>query len=193
MAKINDLVDKVVKKESQLFEEQIERKRFDLKNELVAKQEESAQKLAQAKERVEAKANEQHQIAIQSRNIAYRDQLLSDRQAVLNALFDEAKTALNKLDADTFKGFVESILKQFSQQGQMSLVLGEFSQGLIDQNWLDRLELEGTSIQLSDDYLPAKGGFILEKIGAQYNFLNDTLVEEVRTPLTIEISRALNP
>ncbi|UUX33643.1 hypothetical protein [Fundicoccus culcitae] len=193
MAKVNELVDKVINKETSALEEDVERKRFDLKNALVAKEAETQRDLVSEKEKIDKKMQEQHQIAVQSRQIVYRDQLLTQKQALIEELFDAALKELDNLPQETFRSFVLAILKQFEGQGDLTLVLGSYSKGLIDQSWLESLAIEGVNIQLAADTIQSKGGFILEKLGSQYNFLNDSLIEEVRTQLIIDISKSLNP
>lgn len=192
MTDINELVDKVVKKETNSLEEQVKRKKVELKTALKAKEEDYATKLNNEKIRISQKMDEQYQIAKQSQMIHYRDQLLKEKQTILNDVFNTARTELDQMTESDFKRFLLGVLSEFQGQGDMTLILGELSKGLIDSAWLNSQAVEGLRVGLSTESIQGKGGFVLEQAGSKYNFLNESLIEEVRTGLTIEISRLFN-
>ena len=192
MAKINELVEQVVRKETRAFQEQVEVTRAKTKQALTDKQQALKTELVSEKAKVDAQIGERYQIAHQSQKIAHRDQLLREKQALLNQVFSLAEDKLNHLAPEPFQAFVLDILKQFTGQGDLTLKLGEFSQELISQAWIDSVEVEGINAQLSNETIANHGGFILEKTGIQYNFLNESLIKDAKTQLTVEISKLFN-
>lgn len=192
MAKINELVEQVVRKETQAYQEKVEAKRAETKQALADKQQALQADLVAEKSKVDEQLNTRYQITHQSQKIAHRDQLLREKQTLLNKVFSLAEDQLNNLSAEDFKAFVTDVLTQFKGQGDLMVKLGEHSQGLLDQGWLDSVAIEGINVQLSEELVPQNGGFILEKSGIQYNFLSDTLIQDAKQRLTVEISKLFN-
>lgn len=192
MAKINELVERVVQKETLEFQEKIETKRAQAKQALADEQLALEADLVAEKAKVDERLNTRYQITHQSQKIAHRDQLLREKQVLLNKVFSLAEEQLNQLSAEDFKAFVMDILTQFKNQGDLTVKLGDSSQGLLNQAWLDTISVEGVTVRLSNDMIANKGGFILEKAGVQYNFLSDTLIKDAKTKLTVEISKLFN-
>jgi len=192
MAKINELVEQVVRKETQAYQEKVEAKRAETKQALTDKQQALQADLVAEKSKVDEQLNTRYQITHQSQKIAHRDQLLREKQTLLNKVFSLAEDQLNNLSAEDFKAFVTDVLTQFKGQGDLMVKLGEHSQGLLDQGWLDSVAIEGINVQLSEELVPQNGGFILEKSGIQYNFLSDTLIQDAKQRLTVEISKLFN-
>ncbi|MGO4940476.1 hypothetical protein ACTQ45_10690 [Fundicoccus sp. Sow4_D5] len=192
MAKINELVEQVVRKETQAYQEKVEAKRAETKQALTDKQQALQADLVAEKSKVDEQLNTRYQITHQSQKIAHRDQLLREKQTLLNKVFSLAEDQLNNLSAEDFKAFVTDVLTQFKGQGVLMVKLGEHSQGLLDQGWLDSVAIEGINVQLSEELVPQNGGFILEKSGIQYNFLSDTLIQDAKQRLTVEISKLFN-
>lgn len=192
MAKINELVEQVVRKETQAYQEKVEAKRAETKQALTDKQQALQADLVAEKSKVDEQLNTRYQITHQSQKIAHRDQLLREKQTLLNKVFSLAEDQLNNLSAEDFKAFVTEVLTQFKGQGDLMVKLGEHSQGLLDQGWLDSVAIEGINVQLSEELVPQNGGFILEKSGIQYNFLSDTLIQDAKQRLTVEISKLFN-
>ena len=192
MAKINELVEQVVRKETQAYQEKVEAKRAETKQALTDKQQALQADLVAEKSKVDEQLNTRYQITHQSQKIAHRDQLLREKQTLLNKVFSLAEDQLNNLSAEDFKAFVTDVLTQFKGQGDLMVKLGEHSQGLLDQGWLDSVAIEGINVQLSEELVPQNGGLILEKSGIQYNFLSDTLIQDAKQRLTVEISKLFN-
>ena len=192
MAKINELVEQVVRKETQAYQEKVEAKRAETKQALTDKQQALQADLVAEKSKVDEQLNTRYQITHQSQKIAHRGQLLREKQTLLNKVFSLAEDQLNNLSAEDFKAFVTDVLTQFKGQGDLMVKLGEHSQGLLDQGWLDSVAIEGINVQLSEELVPQNGGFILEKSGIQYNFLSDTLIQDAKQRLTVEISKLFN-
>ena len=192
MAKINELVEQVVRKETQAYQEKVEAKRAETKQALTDKQQALQADLVAEKSKVDDQLNTRYQITHQSQKIAHRDQLLREKQTLLNKVFSLAEDQLNNLSAEDFKVFVTDVLTQFKGQGDLMVKLGEHSQGLLDQGWLDSVAIEGINVQLSEELVPQNGGFILEKSDIQYNFLSDTLIQDAKQRLTVEISKLFN-
>jgi len=192
MANINELVEQVVRKETNLLEDKVAKCRIDTQVALEKKKNEFREKLNLEKQKIDAKIKDRYQISCQSQNIAYRDQFLTEKQSLLQEVFATAQTALNHISSEELQAFFEDVVQQFKHQGQLIILLGEYSQEKINQSWLDTLDIEGVDLKLSPNIITQQGGFIIERGGIRYNFLSETLIEEAKTNMTGEIARLLN-
>ena len=107
-------------------------------------------------------------------------------------MFAAAQTALDQISTEELQAFFLDVVQQFKHQGQLMILLGEVSQEKITQAWLDTLNIEGVQLQLSPNIITQEGGFIIERGGIQYNFLNETLIQDAKTKMTVEIARLFN-
>lgn len=192
MANINELVERVVSKETNLLEEKVANRRIETHKALEKKKNEYREKLNLEKEKIDSKIKERYQISRQSQNIAHRDQLLTEKQSLLQEVFAAAQTALDQISTEELQAFFLDVVQQFKHQGQLMILLGEVSQEKITQAWLDTLNIEGVQLQLSPNIITQEGGFIIERGGIQYNFLNETLIQDAKTKMTVEIARLFN-
>lgn len=192
MANINELVEQVVSKETNLLEEKVVNRRIETQKALEKKKIEYREKLNVEKEKIDSQIKERYQISRQSQNIAHRDQLLTEKQSLLQEVFATAQTALDQISTEELQAFFLDIVQQFKHQGQLMILLGELSQEKITQEWLDTLNIEGVQLQLSPNIITQEGGFIIERGGIQYNFLNETLIQDAKTKMTVEIARLFN-
>lgn len=192
MANINELVEQVVSKETNLLEEKVVNRRIETQKALEKKKIEYREKLNVEKEKIDSQIKERYQISRQSQNIAHRDQLLTEKQSLLQEVFAAAQTALDQISTEELQAFFLDVVQQFKHQGQLMILLGELSQEKITQEWLDTLNIEGVQLQLSPNIIIQEGGFIIERGGIQYNFLNETLIQDAKTKMTVEIARLFN-
>lgn len=192
MANINELVEQVVSKETNLLEEKVANRRIETQKALEKKKNEYREKLNVEKEKIDSQIKERYQISRQSQNIAHRDQLLTEKQNLLQEVFAAAQTALDQISTEELQAFFLDVVQQFKHQGQLMILLGELSQEIITQEWLDTLNIEGVQLQLSPNIITQEGGFIIERGGIQYNFLNETLIQDAKTKMTVEIARLVN-
>ena len=192
MANINELVEQVVSKETNLLEEKVVNRRIETQKALEKKKIEYREKLNVEKEKIDSQIKERYQISRQSQNIAHRDQLLTEKQSLLQEVFATAQTALDQISTEELQAFFLDVVQQFKHQGQLMILLGEVSQEKITQAWLDTLNIEGVQLQLSPNIITQEGGFIIERGGIQYNFLNETLIQDAKTKMTVEIARLFN-
>lgn len=192
MANINELVEQVVSKETNLLEEKVVNRRIETQKALEKKKIEYREKLNVEKEKIDSQIKERYQISRQSQNIAHRDQLLTEKQSLLQEVFAAAQTTLDQISTEELQAFFLDVVQQFKHQGQLMILLGELSQEKITQEWLDTLNIEGVQLQLSPNIIIQEGGFIIERGGIQYNFLNETLIQDAKTKMTVEIARLFN-
>ena len=120
-----------------------------------------------------------------------RQQLLSYKQELLQQLFDELLSKMNDWDVESFQDYVIARLRKLPLQGSMDIVLGEYSEDKLNQEWLDQLQLPQQSFRLAPEKIPHQGGFVVRQEKLEYNFLFHTLVQDIQETQGYQIAEEL--
>ncbi|QTU83426.1 hypothetical protein J7S27_02590 [Carnobacteriaceae bacterium zg-C25] len=111
-----------------------------------------------------------------------RNQVLVEKQQVMLQIFDEAVNHLSQLPTEQMAQFFNSIVKQLPQDKQYVLTCGEKT----PLHW----ELP-EHVTLSDETLPQQSGFVFSADGISYNFLFQTLVDDLKQTYLSELLQSL--
>lgn len=186
MSDITKLTDKITADAEKKYQLQIkEAKKENEQQERIRRgqlEQEMSERLAfYEKEKRAAMFLEISDVHIQSRN-----KVLAAKQAVLDDLFEEALVRLNQMTATDFARFVESGIQQANLSGEVELVLGEKTAGLLDEAAIAKLHESVNDIQLqvSSKYIPRKGGFLLRQGAIEMNFTFDALLDANKEELS---------
>lgn len=193
MTEFKLLAERIIERNRVSIREEVENARKEAEDTLQAENARIEQdKLAQ-KERINRKYASERAIQENVISNEERDAVLAEKQYILNEAFEEALSRLEGLDQETFQRFVYQKLKTLEGQkeGNLAIVLGEKSAGMIDQDWLNHLDIEGYTFSLSEERVPKEAGFIAQIGGIRYNFLFSNLVREARTNILPSLSQAL--
>jgi V/A-type H+-transporting ATPase subunit E len=123
--------------------------------------------------------------------LAIRQATLQKKQFYLEQLFAEAVAQMKAWPAAEFQAFAEQTLKQLTLTGDVTMILGEASRGLLTSEWLALHTPEPLQVHLSEETVAGQGGFILTQAGIEYNFLFSSLVEEVKTAESFQLAEQL--
>lgn len=191
MAKIHEIVEQVVAKETQQLQEQIKQAKREAE-ERIAKTRQSLEKeLVQRKAQIDVQVDNQYQIEKNSLEIETRDRVLQNKQAILNQVFQNARQELDEITPEQFHAFLNDVLKQFAGEREeiVSLKLAERSERLFRPELLQKQFFGSLQVKVMDELIPNASGFILITESAQYNFLFDSLVEDARQKLIVNIAK----
>ncbi|GEN49795.1 V-type ATP synthase subunit E [Alkalibacterium pelagium] len=191
MADLKLLTERVVEKEKAAIRTEIEEAKKQAEDDIQAAEAEEVQKRLQAKEQIKADAEHDYTIRRNTLDIRRRNEVLAAKQSILNNTFKEAKYKLDNLDKETFRQFTANVLKQFTNEEQVTLKLGEKSAHSIDGAWVTANKPAELTVLVSDETVKGQSGFLIEKNGIEYNFLFDSLVEDAKTDILPDISNEL--
>jgi V/A-type H+-transporting ATPase subunit E len=191
MADLKLLTERVVEKEKAAIRTEIEEAKKQAEDDIQAAEAEEVQKRLQAKEQIKADAEHDYTIRRNTLDIRRRNEVLAAKQSILNNTFKEAKYKLDNLDKETFRQFTANVLKQFINEEQVTLKLGEKSAHSIDGAWVTANKPAELTVLVSDETVKGQSGFLIEKNGIEYNFLFDSLVEDAKTDILPDISNEL--
>ncbi|MDN6544897.1 MAG: ATPase V, partial [Enterococcaceae bacterium] len=120
-----------------------------------------------------------------------RQDALNKKQAYLNQLFDEVVLKMSEWSAKEFQEFMKAQLGSLELTGKATILLGEYSQTKVTQEWLTALSDATVQWELSEEVVPKESGFIVAKDGLDYNFLFSALVEEIQKTEGFKVAEKL--
>lgn len=191
MADLKLLTERVVEKEKTALRQKVEQTQVEAEDEIQASQAAESANRQQLKDDVKAKVEREYAIKKNTLEIQKRNQILSAKQNVLSKVIVDAKEKMDTLDSTTFQDFVVDVLKQFKDEKEVTLTFGEKSAHLADSNWIKENGPGELAVHVSSETITGKSGFVVEKDGIDYNFIFDTLVDEVKSDILSEISNEL--
>ncbi|MBM6613647.1 V-type ATP synthase subunit E [Desemzia sp. RIT804] len=119
-----------------------------------------------------------------------RNQLLTEKQKSLTAIFDSAKERMENLTQDEFQQFLSGVLTQY-QNKEVELVLGEKSRSFVSSKWVEELNQAGKTVHLTEEQIPKKAGFVIRHEGIDYNYIFDALVDDTKEDILPTVSQKL--
>ncbi|MCL1940298.1 MAG: V-type ATP synthase subunit E [Synergistaceae bacterium] len=112
---------------------------------------------------------------------------LGTKQDLIGKSFEEALSILANLPQDRYLGFVHDLLKKAVDTGNEVVFVGG-AENNITQDWLNEFNSKNnTSLTMSNDKLPIKGGFVLKNGRIDTNCSFDMLVKWIRDDIESEV------
>lgn len=191
MADLKLLTERVVEKEKAAMRKDIEEAKKQAEDELQALEVEEVEKRGRLKEEIKTKADQRYTIRKNTLEIKKRNEVLSAKQRILNAVFKKANAKLDNLNEADFKAFTLGVLNQFEDSSTVKMKLGAKSAAAFDKQWINALSDRKLTVHFSEETVANQSGFIIEKDGIDYNFLFSNLVEDARMDILPDISKEL--
>jgi V/A-type H+-transporting ATPase subunit E len=143
--------------------------------------------------RAEQRAAEERNRITTLARLSARRELLDAKQALIDRVFDEAASRIEKLPVDEYRAFVAGLLSEHVESGDEEVLIGE-SEKRIDQAFLDSVSAKlgaGKGLRLSDERRRIRGGFILRSGRIETNCSLETILREAREKLETEVAAVL--
>lgn len=156
-------------------------------------------KLKETREKIEESEKRQKEQIIQQLNNDYerqtqtmknkqRNQILAKKQELLNTVFDQAATELEKLNDIQFSQLLSGVLSKIDAKKEWSLVPGELSIELMQSDQIKNILTQYSFVTVSDQTINNKAGFILDQGGINYNFCFDALINELKRDFSPQLA-----
>ncbi len=191
MADLKLLTERVVEKEKAAIRERIEAAKVQAEDDIQAFKAKEVAREKQAREDMTLKSQNEYTIKKNTLEIDKRNQLLGAKQVVLDKVFKDVKKQLDQIERADFQRFALGVLNQFEAGSELRLVLGEKTANLLDQKWVETQAPKTMTVELANETVQKQSGLIIEKDGIDYNFLFDSLVEDIKPELLSDISKEL--
>lgn len=191
MADLEKITQQVIDKEKVSLDNKVEKERENAEEEIQAAKQSAEEKHQRQSERIDQDVANQYDIELNSISINERNKKLKIKQSYIDQVLNTVQSKLDAVDAESFKSFTTDVLKQFRHAKHLDLVLGEKSKGLIDDNWLSSLNIDGLDVSLSDKAVPNESGFLLEDENIEFNFLFSELIKNNKNEYIRQIDQKL--
>lgn len=150
---------------------------------------------AETEKLAKAAAEDKLQRMLANARMANAKQMLSAKVAMLDDVFEKAKSAVNTLPDDQYLSLMTALMKRAVETGDEEVVVGKDEQR-INESFISKLNQELGSgfkgnLRLSSRRADIAGGFILARGKVQINASTDVLVESLRESMEMELSQAL--
>ncbi len=140
------------------------------------------QMLQAQKEQIVLQSEQAIREAVQLKTVSLKKERTKYVEELINGLFEEAHDELCRMPTADFMQFFSRTIKSMNPIGNITIVLGQKSAVLLDQQNRTILEQEGNQyhLTLSPNEIPNQGGFVLEKPPVEYSFLFSDLLAEIK-------------
>ena len=150
---------------------------------------------AETEKLAKAAAEDKLQRMLANARMANAKQMLSAKVAMLDDVFEKAKSAVNTLPDDQYLSLMTALMKRAVETGDEEVVVGKDEQR-INESFISKLNQELGSgfkgnLRLSSRRADIAGGCILARGKVQINASTDVLVESLRESMEMELSQAL--
>lgn len=160
--------------------------------------------LARAREKAEAertrlrarakqRSDEERNRIVTLAKLSARRDLLSEKQGLIDRVFDETRKSIIAMPADEYGRFIKGFLRRTVETGDEEVIVGE-GERRIDQKLLDEVSSElgkPGGLKLSSERRAIGGGFILRRGKTETNCALDTILRDARERLETDVAGIL--
>lgn len=143
--------------------------------------------------RAEQRAQEERNRITTLARLAARRELLDEKQALIDRVFDEAGERIAAMKQAEYRELIGGFLKNTVESGDEEVLIGEGERRL-DQAFLDSVSKElglGGGLRLSSERRPISAGFILRSGRVETNCSLSTILRDAREKLETEVAAIL--
>lgn len=140
------------------------------------------EQLQKDKDLVDVSISNQQQIETQKIKNTSRNRVLVEKQNLMLSVFDEAVVRLAEMPKEQLEAFFNAVVQQLPKEQQYQVAYGE----LTPVQW----ELP-SNMTLSNAPIPQQSGFIFSANGVSYNFMFQSLVDDLKQTYVSELLQTL--
>lgn len=116
---------------------------------------------------------------------------LGAKRKVIDQVFRSALESLQNMKTAEYEDFVKNLLMEASGEGGGTVLPGR-EEPVITREWITKFnEANGAKIELSEERLPTRGGFIYRRQDVDINCTFPVLLDNLREDLEAEIVKSL--
>ncbi len=174
-------------------------------SEIVAEGKAAGEKvLSEAREEIDAQkeklmararqhADEEKNRIITLARLSARRELLGEKQALIDRVFDETRKKILAMDEGAYRKLMRSFIEASVDTGNEEVIV-DANETRIDQAFLDEVSKslgKGNGLKLADEKRPIEGGFILHEGKVETNCTLDTILRDARERAETEVAAIL--
>lgn len=135
-------------------------------------------------------ADEERNRILTLARLAARRELLTEKQALIDRVFDETRKSILGMDAGEYRKLMRAFLEANVDTGNEQVII-DAGEKRIDQAFLDEVSKSlgrGSGLKLSSERRPIQGGFILHEGNVETNCTLDTILGDVRERVETDVA-----
>ena len=143
--------------------------------------------------KAEQRAQEERNRITTLARLAARRELLDEKQALIDRVFDEAGSRLAEMEQGEYREFIMRLLKDTVESGDEEVVIGK-QESRLDQAFLNSVSKElglGGGLKLASERRTMSAGFILRSGRVETNCALSTILRDAREKLETEVAAIL--
>lgn len=153
--------------------------------------ENAEKKLAEEKERILKELENEFSMKENTEDVNFRNAVLREKQRFIQKIFKDAVKKFDEISSEEFMQIVAAALENVDVTQTVTLVLGERSKDLFDQNWLGQHLPWNHHVRVSDEVAKNKSGVLVRRDNIDYNYFFDELIEECHQEFLSHITNEL--
>lgn len=141
--------------------------------------------------------NKDYYAAYMQKESTANKELANHKQSLVNRVFMQAQKTMEQWSADEFLQFFEDVLEQLELEGEYIITFGELTASKIDKRALklkyawSHFTKSKFHLKFSDATIPNQGGFLMEQIPVEYDFLYSTLIKDIKEQMGAVVLKQL--
>jgi V/A-type H+-transporting ATPase subunit E len=143
--------------------------------------------------KAEQRAQEERNRITTLARLAARRELLDEKQALIDRVFDEAGSRLAEMEQGEYREFIMRLLKNTVESGDEEVLIGK-QESRLDQAFLNSVSKElglGGGLKLASERRTMSAGFILRSGRVETNCALSTILRDAREKLETEVAAIL--
>ncbi|MDK8381251.1 MULTISPECIES: hypothetical protein [unclassified Granulicatella] len=110
---------------------------------------------------------------------ASKKEVLRVKRELLESVFEDVLQVMSTWSGETLRLFIESAIRNLPKQ-QTTLAFGEETVSRLSDEEKHALTSQFAFVHIDEATLPKKAGFVLKQEGIEYNYLFESLIEDLK-------------
>ena len=149
------------------------------------------EKLVEEKEKITNDLKNEFQMKENTQDVTYRNSVLREKQKVIQKILRDATKKLNEIPAEDFMKLIANALGNVDVTQKVELYIGNYSKDLMDQEWLNEYLPWNHHVEVQENTVKNKAGFLIQQGNIDYNYFFDDLIAENQQELLTHITSEL--
>lgn len=111
---------------------------------------------------------------------ASKKEVLRVKRELLESVFEDVLQVMSTWSGETLRLFIESAIRKLPKQQQTTLTFGEETVSRLSDEEKHALTSQFAFVHIDEATLPKKAGFVLKQEGIEYNYLFESLIEDLK-------------
>lgn len=193
MADLKLMIERLSEKEKNSMKNELTDAERKAELEIKRAEADAEETLAEKKEQITNDLKYEFEMKENTQDVTYRNAILREKQRVIKKTFMDAEKKINGISSKDFMQLVATALENVDVTKTVKLYVGEKSEDLMDQEWLDQYLPWNNHVDVQNETIKNKGGVLVRVDNIDYNYFFDELIAEHQHDLLPHVTNELFP